>query len=46
MTNEPAEPVIVNHVCPEHGQTLQAPATFRAVCGRCGRVRVPDENPA
>ena len=46
MRNAPAEPVLVHHRCVVHGQCLIAPETFTATCGKCGRVCVPDENPA
>jgi len=44
--NEPAEPVIVNHRCSVHGQTMQAPKTFQVTCGKYGRVCVPDAEAA
>ena len=39
-------PVMHNHRCPEHGQVMQAPKQTQVVCGRCGRVCVPDTEPA
>jgi hypothetical protein len=34
--NAMSQPVMVNHNCPQHGQQLQAPVSYAAVC-RCGR---------
>jgi hypothetical protein len=34
--NEPSQPQIVNFLCSEHGQQLQAPPTMTVTC-RCGR---------
>jgi hypothetical protein len=31
-----SQPVIVSHVCEEHGQVIAAPVHYDAVC-RCGR---------
>ena len=46
VRNAPAGPAMHNHRCPEHGQVMQAPKASEVVCGRCGRVCTPDENPA
>jgi hypothetical protein len=44
--NEPAQPSMHNHRCSEHGQVMQAPKTFTVTCGQCGRICVPDVEPA
>jgi len=44
--NEPAEPTIHIHRCAVQGAIMQAPASFPVTCGKCGRLCVPDTEPA